>query len=322
MTASPIISTSRSHAALSASRRREVLDGLSATPKSLPSSLFYDARGAALFEEITQLPEYYLTRCEHEILEKHATDLASLVGPNAALIEFGSGAAIKVRYLLSALTNAAAYVPMDVSREQLYAAAAERSIEFPDVPILPVWADYHEPFILPDLEPDVRRVGFFPGSTIGNMEPAQASDFLARIRDTIGDTGGLILGVDRRKDPRILHAAYNDNAGVTAEFNLNLLSHLNHEYDATFSRAAFRHRAFFNDSASRIEMHLESVTAQHVRVAGQSVHFAVGETVRTEYSYKYDRKMLDAVVSAGGFKVIELFTDARQWFWLAWLEPA
>jgi len=321
MTALPYISSSRHAATRTASLRREVLDGLSATPKTLPASLFYDARGAALFEEITQLPEYYLTRSEHEILEKHAANLANLVGPNAALIEFGSGAAIKVRYLLSALTSAAAYVPMDVSREQLYEVAAERSLEFPDVPIMPVWADYHEPFTLPDLDPDVRRVGFFPGSTIGNMEPEQAGDFLSRICETIGDTGGLILGVDRRKDPRILHAAYNDKAGVTAEFNLNVLSHLNREYDATFSKSAFRHRAFFNDSASRIEMHLEAVTAQHVRVAGQSVNFAVGETVRTEYSYKYDRKMLDAVVGAGGFKVVELFTDQRQWFWLAWLEP-
>jgi dimethylhistidine N-methyltransferase len=243
------------------------------------------------------------------------------VGPNAALIEFGSGAAIKVRYLLSALTNAAAYVPMDVSREQLYEVAAERSLEFPEVPIMPVWADYHEPFSRPDLPPDVRRVGFFPGSTIGNMEPEQASEFLRRIRETVGDNGGLILGVDRRKDPRILHAAYNDKAGVTADFNLNVLSHLNREFDATFSNAGFRHRAFFNDAASRIEMHLEAVTAQHVRVAGQSVHFAEGETVCTEYSYKYDRKMLDAVVSDGGFTVAELFTDQRQWFWLAWLEP-
>lgn len=321
MTALPYISTARHDATLSASLKREVLDGLRATPKTLPAALFYDARGAALFEEITQLPEYYLTRSEHEILEKHAANLAALVGPNAALIEFGSGAALKVRYLLSALTNAAAYVPMDVSREQLYEVAAERSLEFPDVPIMPVWADYHEPFTLPDLAPDVRRVGFFPGSTIGNMEPEQASEFLLRIRETVGDNGGLILGVDRRKDPRILHAAYNDKAGVTAEFNLNVLSHLNREYDATFSKAAFRHRAFFNDAASRIEMHLEAVTAQHVRVSGQSVNFAVGETVRTEYSYKYDRKMLDAVVSAGGFKVVELFTDQRQWFWLAWLEP-
>ena len=305
-----------------AALRHAALEGLRATPKTLPAALFYDARGAALFEEITQLPEYYLTRTEHSILRAHASDLADRIGANAAIIEFGSGAAIKVRYLLSALRDACAYVPVDVSREQLHAGAAERALKFPDVPILPVWADYTEPFDLPEMPEGARRVGFFPGSTIGNLHPDEASAFLRRVRDCVGDDGGLILGVDRRKDPRLLHAAYNDAAGITAEFNLNVLTHLNREFRATFSRERFQHRACFNERASRIEMHLEALSPQHVLLDGESIAFAAGETVRTECSYKYDRARLDAVVSAGGFRVAELFTDALQWFWVAWLEPA
>jgi len=303
------------------SLRDAVLEGLSASPKTLPAALFYDARGAALFEDITRLPEYYLTRTEHEILLRHAGNLADLVGPHAAIIEFGSGAAIKVRHLLRAFREACAYIPVDVSREQLHDVAAERALEFPHVPVLPVWADYTEPFDLPEIPETARRIGFFPGSTIGNLHPDEASAFLRRVRDCVGDDGGLILGVDRRKNPRLLHAAYNDAAGVTAEFNLNALLHLNREWHATFSKSAFRHRAFFNDAASRIEMHLEAISPQHVVVGGESITFAAGETVRTECSYKYDRARLDGVVSAGGFRVSELFTDAQQWFWVAWLEP-
>ncbi len=301
--------------------RAAVLDGLRSSPKTLPAALFYDARGAELFEQITQLPEYYLTRTEHAILQQHANDLADRVGPNAAIIEFGSGAAIKVRYLLSALRQASAYIPVDVSREQLHLIAAERALEYPDVPVLPVWADYTEPFDLPDIPDGSRRIGFFPGSTIGNLHPDEASAFLRRVRECVGDDGGLILGVDRRKDPRLLHAAYNDAAGVTAEFNLNALIHLNREFRTTFVKSAFRHRAFFNDTASRIEMHLEALSPQHVMLQGTSVSFAAGETVRTECSYKYDRPRLEAVVANGGFRIAELFTDPKQWFWVAWLEP-
>jgi dimethylhistidine N-methyltransferase len=304
-----------------ASLRTSVLHGLRASPKTLPAALFYDARGAALFEEITRLPEYYLTRTEHDILLRHAGDLADLVGPNAAIIEFGSGAAIKVRHLLRAFRDATAYIPVDVSREQLQDVAAERALEFPHVPVLPVWADYTEPFDLPDMPDGARRIGFFPGSTIGNLHPAEASAFLRRVRECVGTEGGLILGVDRRKNPRLLHAAYNDAAGVTAEFNLNALLHLNREWQATFTRSAFEHRAFFNDVESRIEMHLVAISPQHVRVAGESFTFAAGESVRTECSYKYDRARLERVAAAGGFRIAQLFTDAKQWFWVAWLEP-
>lgn len=321
MTSLPEIAGRRSDVATTASSLKSaVLRGLRSHPKTLPAALFYDARGAELFDEITRLPEYYLTRTEQSILQQHAKTLADHIGPNAAIIEFGSGAATKVRYLLNALTDVAAYVPVDVSREQLDHIAAERAIEYPDVPMLPVWADYNEPFDLPDLPDGSRRIGFFPGSTIGNLHPEEAIAFLQRVRDTVGVTGGLVLGVDRRKNPRLLHAAYNDSAGVTAEFNLNALSRLNREFQATFSRAAFAHRAFFNDAKSRIEMHLEAISPQHVTVLGQSVNFAAGETVLTEYSYKYDRPLLERVVTEGGFRIAELFTDANQWFWVAWLE--
>lgn len=304
----------------SASLRTAVLRGLRSHPKTLPAALFYDARGAELFEEITRLPEYYLTRAEHSILEQHASALANHIGPNATIIEFGSGAAIKVRYLLSALQQASAYVPVDVSREQLHHVAAERAIEFPGVSVLPVWADYNEPFELPDIVEGSRRIGFFPGSTIGNLQPEEAIAFLRRVRDTVGSDGGLVLGVDRRKNPRLLNAAYNDAAGITAEFNLNVLTHLNRELQATFSRSAFQHTAFFNDSKSRIEMHLEAISPQHVTVCGESISFAAGESILTEYSYKYDRAMLDDVVTQSGFRIAELFTDTNKWFWVAWLE--
>lgn len=304
----------------SAPLRTAVLRGLRSHPKTLPAALFYDARGAELFEEITRLPEYYLTRTEHSILEQHASALANHIGPNATIIEFGSGAAIKVRYLLSALQQASAYVPVDVSREQLHHVAAERAIEFPDVSVLPVWADYNEPFELPDIPEGSRRIGFFPGSTIGNLHPEEAIAFLRRVRDTVGADGGLVLGVDRRKNPRLLNAAYNDAAGVTAEFNLNVLTHLNRELQATFSRSAFQHKAFFNDSKSRIEMHLEAISPQHITVLGESISFAAGESILTEYSYKYDRAMLDDVVTRSGFRIAELFTDTNKWFWVAWLE--
>jgi dimethylhistidine N-methyltransferase len=321
MTAIPNVELRRTDSgATTASLRAAVLRGLRSQPKTLPAALFYDARGAALFEEITSLPEYYLTRTEHGILQQHAQALAGYIGPNAAIIEFGSGAAIKVRYLLSALNEASAYVPVDVSREQLHHVAAERAVEFPEVPILPVWADYNEPFDLPDLPDSARRIGFFPGSTIGNLHPDEAIAFLRRVRDTVGGDGGLVLGVDRRKHPKLLHAAYNDTAGVTAEFNLNALSHLNREMQATFTRSAFRHHAFFNDAQSRIEMHLEAISPQHVTVLGQSVQFAAGERILTECSYKYNRPLLERVVSEGGFRIAELFTDAKQWFWVAWLE--
>jgi len=301
--------------------RAQALAGLLATPKTLPASLFYDAAGARLFERICEVPEYYPTRTEIAILERCAGEVAERAGPRAALIEYGSGAGVKVRYLLDHLRDVAAYVPVDISREQLVAVAAERSRQYPDIPVKPVCADYTAPFDLPALPADARRVGFFPGSTIGNFHPTEAAAFLRRVRHAVGPGGALILGVDRRKDPAVLHAAYNDAAGVTAEFNLNVLRRLNREAAATFDLSAFRHVAFFNDAQSRIEMHLESRCEQEVYVGGVPVTFARGETIHTECSYKYDRELLDALVGAAGFRVERLWTDAREWFWVAFVSP-
>lgn len=301
--------------------RGEVLRGLLSQPKTLPPKLFYDHRGAQLFEEICELPEYYLTRTELGILRKRASEIASLCGEHTALIEYGSGAGVKVRALLDELVNPAAYVPVDISMEQLAAVSAERARQYPHLRVAPVHADYTTRFALPPLPDDARRVAFFPGSTIGNLHPAEATAFLHRIRATVGPDGGLILGVDRRKDPQILHEAYNDSAGVTAAFNLNMLARLNRELNATFDLSTFRHFAVFNDEASRIEMHLESTIAQQVCVAGVPITFERGETILTECSYKYDREMLEAVIRPAGFKVKELWTDEREWFWVGFLVP-
>lgn len=301
--------------------RAEVLRGLLGEPKTLPPKLFYDRTGARLFEEICELPEYYLTRTELAILEERAAEIALLCGEHTALIEYGSGAGVKVRVLLDELVNPAAYVPVDISMEQLAAVSAERARQYPHLRVAPVHADYTTRFALPPLPDDTRRVAFFPGSTIGNLHPAEATAFLHRVRATVGSRGALILGVDRRKDPSILHAAYNDAAGVTAAFNLNLLTRLNRELNATFDLATFRHFAAFNDDASRIEMHLESTVAQRVYVAGTPVDFERGETILTECSYKYDLEFLEAVIRPAGFRIQELWTDDRNWFWVGFLIP-
>ena len=302
--------------------RAEVLRGLLDDPKSLPPKLFYDRTGARLFEAICELPEYYLTRTELGILRAHAGEIAERCGENTALIEYGSGAGVKVRLLLDALRNPAAYVPVDISMEQLAAVAAERARQYPQLRVAPVHADYTTRFALPSLPDDTRRVAFFPGSTIGNLHPAEATAFLHRVRATVGPRGALILGVDRRKDASVLHAAYNDAAGVTAAFNLNMLARLNRELDADFDLSTFRHWATFNDAASRIEMHLESTVAQRVHVAETPIDFERGETILTECSYKYDLEFLEAVVRPAGFVIEKLWTDARDWFWVGFLVPA
>jgi len=211
-------------------------------------------------------------------------------------------------------------VPVDVSQEQLLRVAEERAAQYPGLQVLPVCADYNQPVVLPPLPDTARRVAFSPGSTIGNFHPTDAAAFLRRVRQTVGSRGGLILGVDRRKEAQVLHDAYNDAAGVTAEFNLNLLTRLNRTLGATFDLNTFRHVAFFNDAASRIEMHLESRITQQVLVAGVEIYFQAGETIHTECSYKYDEDRLRALAEAGGFRIHTLHTDAQHWFWVAWLE--
>jgi L-histidine Nalpha-methyltransferase len=294
----------------------DVLAGLGATRKTLPPKLFYDDVGARLFERICTLDEYYLTRSELSILRERAGEIAEFIGAKAAVVEYGSGAATKVRFLLDALRDPAAYVPIDISREQLARVAAELEADYPGLAIRPICGDYTRLLPLPQLPPHTRRVAFFPGSTIGNFHPAEAAAFLTRIRRAVGSGGALVIGVDRRKDASVLHAAYDDPHGVTAAFNRNLLRRINRELGADFDLASFRHVAFFNDDASRIEMHLESTRDQTVRVAGATFEFARGETIWTESSYKYDEEQLAAVAGAAGFRVERLWTDANGLFWV------
>jgi dimethylhistidine N-methyltransferase len=308
------------------SLRRVVLAGLGASPKVLPASLLYDAAGAALFTAITRLDAYYPTRTELAILDACAGELAALVGPGAVLLEYGSGEATKVERLLDALDahgdarRPAAYVPIDVSAEQLHGEAERLRARRPGLRVAPVVADYTQPFELPPLPPlpagaaGGRRVAFFPGSTIGNLHPPEAIAFLRTVAATCGPDGALILGVDLKKDPAVLHAAYNDPQGVTAAFNRNLLVRLNRELGATFDPARFAHHACYAPLAGRIEMHLVSDGAQTVAVAGTRVPFADGESIWTESSYKYAPAELEALAGAGGFTVRRVWTDARRWF--------
>ncbi len=299
--------------------RDDVMRGLRGVPKTLSPKLFYDDTGSRLFEEICALDEYYLTRAELEILSARAGEIADLAGPRCALIEYGSGAGVKVRHLLDALHAPAMYLPVDISHEQLVRVASERSAEYPGIDVQPVCADYTERFLLPATPTDARRVAFFPGSTIGNFHPVDAVAFLQRVRHAVGPDGALVLGVDRRKDCATLHAAYNDHAGVTAAFNLNLLARLNRELHADFDLTRFRHRAFFDDAASRIEMHIESLTSQVVRVDREVIPFEPGETIWTESSYKYDEARLEALAGAAGFAIRRLWTDGRDRFWVVFL---
>jgi len=299
--------------------RTEVLAGLALPQKALPPKLFYDAAGAALFERICELDEYYLTRAELSILRARAGEIAALVGPGAALVEYGSGAGMKVRLLLDAMHAPAAYVPLDISREQLARVVTQLSGDYPHVPILPVCADYTQPLTVPDLPQRARRVAFFPGSSIGNFHPTEAAVFLRRVRRVIGKDGALLLGVDRHKQESVLHAAYDDREGVTAAFNLNALARLNRDFGADFDLAAFQHRAIWDAGVGRIEMHLESRTAQTAHLAGERFFMAQGETIWTESSYKYDRRRLDQLVTEGGFRVERRWTDEREQFWLAFL---
>ena len=300
--------------------REEVLRGLHAEPKTLPPKLFYDEVGAQLFEEICELPEYYLTRAELEILRKRAGEIAALAGPHVALLEYGSGAGVKIRLLLDALDHRAAYVPIDISREQLGRVSRELAAEYPGVAVRPLNADYTLPLAVPTLPEGARRVAFFPGSTIGNFHPMEAAVFLGRVRRAVGKGGALILGVDRRKRASTLNAAYDDAAGVTAAFNKNILTRLNQDAGARFDVDTFEHRAFFNPRQSRVEMHLVSRIEQIVRVAGEPIHFEAGETIWTESSYKYDRARLEELIETAGFRLRKLWTNSKRQFWVAYLE--
>ncbi len=302
--------------------RRAVLAGLSRSPRALPAKFLYDARGSALFDQICDLPEYYLTRAEAEILKRHAADVASRAGPGSALIEFGSGSSVKSRLLLDAMEDLALYSPIDISRQHLDQTAGRLRRDYPALRVEPVCADYMALGALPQMMHRGRRLGFFPGSTIGNLEPHEATAFMRRARDLLGDDGALVLGVDLKKDPRRLHDAYNDSAGVTAAFTLNLLRRMNRELDATFELDGFAHEAFYSEVEGRIEIYFRSLRHQSAVVAGRSFSFAEGERVHTEYSYKYDSAGIEALARSGGFSIAETWTDEHRLFAVTYLVAA
>ena len=293
---------------------RDVIAGLSARPKQLSPKYFYDELGAQLFEEITRLPEYYPTRTELAILEKHASDMAGFIPADAAMIEFGSGSTRKARMLLNAAPAITAYVPVDISSEMLQQEAAELKRDYPRLTVLPVEADFTQPFQLPRGIAGRPRVGFFPGSTIGNFEPHAAAAFLRHAATMLGRNSTLIIGFDLVKDVAVLNAAYNDAARVTARFNLNLLTRINRELGGTFDLDAFCHQAFYNTERHRIEMHLASRKRQKVRVAGRSFEFRAGETIHTENSYKYTQESFSAMARGSGWTPVAAWTDPKGYF--------
>ena len=287
----------------------DAISGLTATPKSLSPKYFYDLGGSALFERITRLPEYYPTRAEIGILQDNAPAIASMFPPGSALIEFGSGSSRKARILLSAAASVGAYVPVDISGDFLQQDLRELRRDLPHLLVHPLVEDFTRPFEIPARLAGLPRVGFFPGSTIGNFEPQDAKRFLRHIGTVLGRGALLIVGIDLIKDEATLNRAYNDAEGITAKFNLNLLVRMNRELEADFDLAAFEHKAFFNRGLHRIEMHLASTRRQQVRIDGTAIDFAAGETIHTESSYKYTVESFQALARAGGWSPINVFSD-------------
>jgi dimethylhistidine N-methyltransferase len=289
--------------------------GLSKSPRTLPCKFFYDERGAQLFQKICELPEYYITRTELQILRLHGAEMAAALRENVELIGLGTGAGTKTRILLEELHDPAVYIPIDISNEQLQKSSARFRQMFPRLEILPIASDYLEPFELPlPRKPSSRSVVYFPGSTIGNFEPNVATEFLRRLCDLCGEGGGLLIGVDLQKDRRIIEAAYNDSQGVTAEFNLNLLVRANRELSADFDLNNWRHRAIYNSNDGRIEMYLISEGDQQVHIEDRKFDFRAREKILTEHSYKYTPEGLAALARNAGFQFEKLWMDDARLF--------
>ncbi len=296
--------------------REEVIAGLRRPHKAIPAKFFYDRRGSALFDEICQLDEYYLTRIETTLLEQHAPDIAALFGDEVLLIEYGSGSGRKTRLLLECLPTLAAYVPVDISKEHLLAAATEIAQAYPHLRVTPVCADYTREMDFPDFNEFHyrRRAVFFPGSSIGNFTPEKAEMFLRQAGEVAGRQGLLLIGIDLKKDPVVIDAAYNDSRGVTAEFNRNLLRRINTELGADFDLRLFEHRAFYDPIHGRVEMHLVSVQPQTVHIGDETFTFAAGETIHTENSYKYELDVFQAMAARAGWTTRAVWQDEQHYF--------
>ena len=292
---------------------RDVIHDLSRAPKRLSPKYFYDVAGSELFEKITVLPEYYPTRTELSILRDRSCDISAIIPDGAALVEFGAGSTTKVRLLLGQC-RLGAYVPVDISGDFLNAQAQILRADYPELAIHPVTADFTATFELPEAVRDMPKVGFFPGSTLGNFEPGEACTFLKSARAILGRGARMVIGVDLEKDERTLYDAYNDTAGVTARFNLNVLHRINRELGGDFDVGAFIHRAIYNRDRHRIEMHLISKKAQTVRILGRSFSFRPGESIHTESSYKYSLDRFTALARGSGWMPLESWTDAKGMF--------
>lgn len=302
--------------------RADVLRGLRTSPKTLPCKYFYDARGSQLFDAICELPEYYPTRTEISILENNAQAIAQAVGDNATIVEYGSGSSTKTHLLLKAMyefgCDPAAYIPIDIAREHLLEAAQNLAQKNPAMQVLPVCADYTRDFSIPESS-GARRVAFFPGSTIGNFIPENARKFLSRMKEVCGSDGGLLIGVDLKKSLAVLESAYNDAQGVTAQFNLNLLRHINRELMSDFVIENFCHVALYNEERGRIEMHIESRRTQQIHIGDEEISLQNGERIHTENSYKYSVEDFEELASEAGWQVRNVWLDSDKLFSVQYL---
>jgi len=294
---------------------KEIQAGLSQQSKSISPKFFYDDAGSKLFDAICELPEYYPTRTELGIMRANIDEIAELIGERASLIEFGSGSSRKTLVLLERLRELAVYVPVDISREHLLQTAENIRADYPAIEVLPVAADFTKPFQLPSPRVmPLRNIIYFPGSTIGNFSAEAGLELLKVMHHEAGEDGALLIGVDLQKDVAVLERAYNDSAGVTAQFNLNVLRRLNREFGGTFDLQGFRHRAIYNEDAGRIEMYLDSVRDQTAEVGGKTFSFAEGEAINTEHSYKYTLEGFAGMALAAGFQIVKVWMDAKRLF--------
>jgi dimethylhistidine N-methyltransferase len=298
----------------------ELLSGLRSDPPQVSPKYFYDQRGSELFEEICEQPEYYPTRTELDIMRAHVTEMAELIGPAATVIEYGSGASVKTRLLLDELNRPAAYLPIDISGDFLLDVAAQLAKRYPQLEIMPVCGDFTRPLELPEpLGESRRKIVYFPGSTIGNFSPAEAMALLRQIRDQVGRGGALLIGVDLVKGRDILEPAYNDAAGVTADFNLNLLRHLNREFGTDFDLDAFEHEAIYDSERERIEMRLVATSDQDVKLDGETIQVDAGDYIVTEHSHKFSRDAFAEMAERAGFRVEKTWSDPRDLFSVQYL---
>jgi dimethylhistidine N-methyltransferase len=300
--------------------REEAIEGLRSSEKTLPCKYFYDTLGARLFEAITELPEYYPTRTEIGIMSRAVHEMADSIGPHATLVEFGSGVGLKTQKLLDALVDPSGCVLIDISREALEASAHQLADRYDDMEVIAVCADYTQPLRLPrPHRPSARTVAFFPGSTIGNFTHDEAVSFLERVAELVGQGGGLLVGIDRKKRTQVIEDAYNDSLGVTAAFNLNILRRVN-QAGADFDLGKFRHHAPYLEEEGRIEMRLVSEVDQSIRIGGAEVALSAGEHIVTEHSHKYDLQQFEEMARAAGFRLTKQWSDEQDWFSVCFLE--